>query len=285
MNFPWHKYTEKVLSRRNTLQVFVTNSCNLACAGCFAKNVMQECKGHISVEEYTSAIKDFIKKGGRQVNLLGGEPLIHPKLKDLIQINNAQGLKTTIYTNGTLLDRFKTEDFCGAKLRVSIYSLEGNKGAYNIPRTDIKFDANFMVSRRTTLDEICECAEYVEKNYDSDVFFIFSMRELDNPEQEFFYDTKDCMPNLEYKRLVHDFLSRYNGNMDIHISKRGVFESTTTLPDNQCRFANYFVGGKIIQCPYDVANLKFQPDYEFGERFCQQNNSCLMSKIVLQKKE
>lgn len=73
--------------------------------------------------------------------------------------------------------------------------------------------------------------------------------------------------------------------MEIHISKRGVFESTKSLADNKCVFANYFKGNKIIQCPYDVVNMKFQKDYEFGKRFCQHNNSCLMSKIVLKKKK
>ena len=92
------------------------------------------------------------------------------------------------------------------------------------------------------------------------------------------------MPVLKYKELIHNFLERYSGNMEIHVSKRGVFESTKTLPDNKCKFANYFIGGKIIQCPYDVVNLKFQNDYEFGKRNCQQNNTCLMSKVIYKRK-
>jgi hypothetical protein len=71
--------------------------------------------------------------------------------------------------------------------------------------------------------------------------------------------------------------------MEIHISKRGVFESTKTLPDTKCRFSNQFIGGKVIQCPYDIVNMKFQTDYNFGTRDCQHNSTCLMSKIILRR--
>ena len=141
-----------------------------------------------------------------------------------------------------------------------------------------------MVSKKTTVEGLLKSASYLEDNFDSKVFFISSIRELDNPRKEFFDDTKICMPLFQYKELVHEFLDKYNGNMSIHISKRGVFESTKTLPDTKCNFANYFIGGKIVQCPYDVVNLKFQKGYEFGKRNCQQNNTCLMSKIILKRK-
>ena len=285
MRFPWHKYEELSLSRRNTLQIFITNACNLKCNGCFARKVIKENNSHISVKEYGDVIDEFLKKDGGQVNLLGGEPLLHPQLKILLQINKDKELKTTIYTNGYFLGKYNPEDFDAAKLRVSIYGAEDNKGAHNIPKTDIPFDANFMVSKNTNLEGLIKSAKHVEKNHNCNVFFISSIRELDNERQEFFDDTDICMPILKYKELVHDFLKKYDGEMDIHISKRGVFESTKTVADNKCRFANYFIGGKIIQCPYDVVNLKFQKDYEFDERYCQQNNSCLMSKIKLRKKE
>jgi hypothetical protein len=142
-----------------------------------------------------------------------------------------------------------------------------------------------MVSKNTTVDEMLESAYYMEENFRCNVFFIFSLLELENDGQEFFTPPPNGLNSLEYKKMVHEFLRRYEGNLDIHISKRGVFESTTTLPDNKCRFANYFIGGKIIQCPYDVVNVKYQNDYEFGCRNCQHNNTCLMSKIVLKKKK
>ncbi|MBT3398318.1 radical SAM protein [archaeon] len=286
MRFPWNKYEEQKLERRNTLQMFITNDCDLRCRGCFARNIIGEDKKNMSLEEYLKTIEIFLKKGGKQINLLGGEPLLHPELKGMIGINRKRGLKTTIYTNGSFLGRYVPTDFTDAKLRVSLYCKSGAaKSAESLPTTGIPFDANFMVSGNTDLGELLGSAEYVEKNHGCKTFFISSIRELDNPRKEFFDDTEITMPVLKYKELVHQFLEEYTGDMAIHVSKRGVFESTTTAADNKCRFSNYFIGGKIIQCPYDVVNLKFQPDYDFGERHCQQNNSCLMSKIILKPKQ
>lgn len=280
MRFPWYKYRELSLSKRNTLQVFITNRCNLRCDGCFARNVMDEHTVDMSVREYRKAIQHAIYKGVKQINILGGEPFLHSYLPEFCRYNKVFGLKTTIYTNGTLMGRW--DNLHGAKIRVSIYGLDGDKGMTNLFGQQIKhpFDANFMVSAGTTLKGMLKVARISEEAYQCRVFFIFSMRECENG---FFRDSENTMPVIDYKRLVHNFLDQYDGNMEIHISKRGVFESTLNLPHCKCKFANYFIGGKIIQCPYDVVNLKYQDDYEFDIRYCQQNNTCLMSKVIYQK--
>ena len=284
MKFPWNKYEELPLERRNTLQIFITNKCNLRCTGCFARNVMGEREQDISLEEYRKVVWDFVNKGGRQINLLGGEPLLHFDLIELLKINKDHNLKTTIYTNGSMLDPYYLSDFQDVKLRVSIYSYQGkNKSCLSIPINAPKFDGNFMVSSKTKITELLRSAARCEFTYGCKVFFISSLRELDNPRREFFDDTDLTMPVLEYKELVHAFLNAYDGDMEIHVSKRGVFESTTSQCGNKCRFANYFIGGKIIQCPYDVVNEKYQDDYEFDKRYCQHNNSCLMSKVIYRK--
>ena len=286
MLFPWDKYEELELSRRNTLQVFVTNNCNLNCDGCFARKAMATDKsGNMTLDEYIKVIADFQRRGGEQINILGGEPLLHPNITDMTTINSEQGIKTTIYTNGYFIDRFTRLDFHGAKLRVSIYSKSGKtKSLDRLPPTELEFDTCFMVSRGTTTQELLESARVLEGEYNCPVFFISSIRELDNPRKEFFDDTDLSMPVLKYKELVHEFLRAYTGSMEIHISKRGVFESTKTLADTRCRFANYLADSRIVQCPYDLINEKFQPDYSFGTRSCQQNSTCLMSKIVLRRK-
>jgi len=292
MKFPWDKYKELPTERRNTLQIFITNKCNLSCRGCFVRKVTEKDNQNISLDEYEKVIIDFIQKDGKQINLLGGEPLLHPKLREIIEINKKYKLKTTIYTNGKSFAPYLNNEFEDVKLRVSIYSYRGfdkfelpeYKSCLSIPSDAPLFDANFMVSSKTTVDELLHSAERCECLYRCKVFFISSIRELDNENKEFFDDTDLTMPILEYKSLIHNFLNKYNGDLDIHVSKRGVFESTVSQCGNKCKFANYFIGGKIIQCPYDVVNLKYQDDYEFDKRFCKQNNSCLMSKVIYRKR-
>ncbi|MFH0831466.1 MAG: radical SAM protein [archaeon] len=284
MLFPWNKYKEVSTCRRNTLQIFITNRCNLRCKGCFARFVMNKSSSDISLEEYRNAISEFLKKGGKQINLLGGEPLLHPKLRDIIKINRKHRIKTTIYTNGSFLCNYNKQDFKGIKLRVSLYCKNGSiKSADSLPKTNMPLEVCYMVSKNTKVKDLLDSANHIEKNYNCNVFFISSIRELNNPGKEFFDDTGLTMNLLKYKEIVHKFLQFYNGNMEIHISKRGVFESTKTLAEHKCRFANYFAGRRIIQCPYDIINLKFQGDYRFNQRDCQQNNTCLMSKIILKR--
>jgi MoaA/NifB/PqqE/SkfB family radical SAM enzyme len=292
MKFPWYKYKELPLSKRNTLQIFITNVCNLKCDGCFAREVMKkDSKAYISMEEYCSAIKTAMNKGVKQINILGGEPLLHNSLHLMCEYNKLNNLKTTIYTNGTLLgNNYPIEYFHGAKLRVSLDSFKTTKKCVdNLIKSNFpinKIDANFMTTTETTLSDLYNSANVLE-NYGCRVFFIFNMQELKNNNQEFFdcSGNKLVLPVLDYKNLVHKFLEVYNGDMEIHISKRGVFESTLSLPHNKCKFANYFIDGKIIQCPYDVINLKYQDDYEFDKRYCQQNSTCLMSKIKVQRRK
>jgi len=286
MKFPWHKYQELPLSRRYTLQIFITNRCDLQCTGCFARKVMKD-SVDIDLDEYERAVDVFWRRGGRQINLLGGEPLLHPHLEAMLIYNQKLGLKTTIYTNGRKLDGFSGEAFAkyNAKLRVSLYgTFHPGKGIHNVMDAQVPFDANFMVSRTTTVEDMLSTAESVESTGMCKVFFISSLRELDNPRKEFFDDTDLTMPVIEYKELVHQFMWQYEGDMDIHVSKRGVFESTKTLPDCHCNFANYIIGGKIIQCPYDLVNEVYCRDYTLGKRPCHHNSTCLMSKVVYRRK-
>lgn len=280
MKFPWNKYYEVAANRVATLQIFITNKCNLNCKGCFARKMMQD-NEEISMDEYKKAVQTAIRKGVKKINLLGGEPLLHSKLREILEFNKEERLKTTIYTNGTSFRGYCPSDFDGVKLRVSIYSYKGDgKSCLSITDDGFEFDANFMVSSKTTVDELIMSANRCELLCNCKVFFISSLRELDNHRQEFFDDTEITMPVIKYKELVHEFLNCYNGNMDIHVSKRGVFESTTLLPYMFCNFANYFIGGKIIQCPYDIVNQKTQNDYQFKSRYCQHNTTCLMSKVI-----
>jgi len=84
MKFPWYKYEECKVDRINTLQIFITNDCNLKCTGCFARNIMGDDKAYISIEEYKEVIQKAKDKGCERITLIGGEPLKHPFLREMI---------------------------------------------------------------------------------------------------------------------------------------------------------------------------------------------------------
>ena len=129
MKFPWNKYVELPTKHLNTLQVFITNACNLKCEGCFARKIMGNSCEHMSIDEYTKVAHNLAYyKHGEKINLLGGEPLMHPELCRILDINVGLRkydrdsywpiLSTTIYTNGLLLSKYTKEDFKYAKVRV-----------------------------------------------------------------------------------------------------------------------------------------------------------------------
>jgi hypothetical protein len=213
-------------------------------------------------------------------------------LEKLIDINRSRNLRTTVYSNGGHMalwsDDFLKKCFKDVTIRLSLYSRSGaGKSLESIKKLGMRgipIEICFMVSSTTTAEELLLTAIEIERDFNCKVFFISSLRELDNPRKEFFDDTPLTMPVMKYKELVHDFLNGYEGNMEIHVSKRGVFESTVSVTEHKCRFANYVIGGKIVQCPYDLVNMKFQEDYEFGKRNCQHNSSCLMSKVIYRRR-
>ncbi len=278
MIFPWEKYEELPIQCRNTLQVFVTPVCNLHCEGCFARKVMAE-GTEINLDEYQTAVGIAKSKGAEQINLLGGEPLMHKNVRDFVAFDRRLKLKTTIYTNGYYLNQWPIfED--DVKLRVSLYYAHGGYKSLDTLQANQPVDICFMVSRKTKVEELLEVVEDPRCR----ILFISSIRELDNPRHEFFDDTDNTMPVMRYKELVHEFLWRYDGPKEIHVSKRGVFESTINPGLHRCRFANYIPGGKIIQCPYDIVNLRYQEEYRFGIRPCQHNSTCLMSKVIYRRR-
>ena len=97
MKFPWNKYEEFNVNKRSTLQIFITNDCNLRCDGCFVRNIMGDSKSHMSMEEYKRAVDTACLKGVERITLIGGEPLKHPQIREMMLYNQTKNLKTTIF--------------------------------------------------------------------------------------------------------------------------------------------------------------------------------------------
>ena len=81
----------------------ITERCNLRCAHCFAE---ANCVGNEmtlqSIREII--IPQFIKNQVVKVTLTGGEPLVHPHVKEITASLLENGIGVSICTNGTLID-------------------------------------------------------------------------------------------------------------------------------------------------------------------------------------
>lgn len=79
----------------------ITRTCNLRCIHCYADSHAEIYPGELNWEQCCSVIDDLADYRVSALLLSGGEPLLHPRLPDLLRRATERGLKVTISTNGT----------------------------------------------------------------------------------------------------------------------------------------------------------------------------------------
>ena len=108
--------------------VEITNVCNLSCA--FCPGTVRP-KRFLAPEEFRAVAGKLRGHTGYLYLHVMGEPLLHPKLGEILSIAHELGFHVCLTTNGTLLPR--TADVLLSapalhKVSVSLHSFEGNDG-------------------------------------------------------------------------------------------------------------------------------------------------------------
>jgi len=89
--FPW------TLTDNPIGWVEITDSCNIDCRGCYRRRM----EGHKSLVEIEAEIRFMQRyRNVDQINLAGGEPLVHPQIVDIVRFIHDTGLKPCIISNG-----------------------------------------------------------------------------------------------------------------------------------------------------------------------------------------
>ena len=107
--------------------VSVTNVCNATCDFCaFAhdKGVVKD-RRWLDRERFIEALPILHRRGVRYVNFQGGEPLLHPKVKDLVAAVHAAGMRPALITNGWLLPE-KIDQLIEAGLGTLLVSIDSH---------------------------------------------------------------------------------------------------------------------------------------------------------------
>lgn len=81
------------------LNYYVTYRCNARCSFC---DIWEKPSPYVTVAAATANLRAARKLGVRVVDFTGGEPLLHRELADLLRIARAEGMLTTVTTNGML---------------------------------------------------------------------------------------------------------------------------------------------------------------------------------------
>lgn len=90
------------------IDIPITDSCNLNCAGCLSFSSLSKSPNHVKIEELVKSVEHLEKIGCSPsvYSLSGGEPLLHPNLKELISsLKEVTNKPINILTNGILIKK------------------------------------------------------------------------------------------------------------------------------------------------------------------------------------
>src|SRR4051812_39214238 len=113
----------KRLIDRKPLQcsLYVTDRCNLDCAYC---TEYDNSRPHPSLENLKKWVKKIRDLGTMRIALVGGEPLVHPDIVELVRYCRELGFATSLTTNGFLLTRKLLKELEEAGLQVMQISVD-----------------------------------------------------------------------------------------------------------------------------------------------------------------
>ena len=95
------------------LKVFY--GCNLKCEMC---NHWRETREPpVSADRFKEVITQLAELGTQKIHISGGEPMLRPQIPELVEHASSLGIKVTMTTNGTLIDKVKARRLVEAGLR------------------------------------------------------------------------------------------------------------------------------------------------------------------------
>lgn len=113
-------------STRKPVVVFnITRACNLECVHCYAGSGPQSFPGQISTDTIKTVLEDLADFGVPAVLFSGGEPMVHSDFSEILDHASQLNLRTTLSTNGTLIDEETAEELKESGLRYVGISLDG----------------------------------------------------------------------------------------------------------------------------------------------------------------
>ena len=103
----------------------ITTKCNLKCKHCYSESVDQPAPDELSTEDAFQLMDDLSNWGIGLLVIDGGEPLCREDLLDVVKYASAKGIRTTLGSNGTLIDEAMAKKMLDAGVRSIAISVDG----------------------------------------------------------------------------------------------------------------------------------------------------------------
>lgn len=134
------------MKKFSKIYVEITNKCNMNCSFC-SKTSRED--RFMTVQEFEEIVKEISKFTSLIALHVKGEPLLHPNLKEMLNISEKYNLKVNITTNATLLHKQLNTILTSPSIRqinISLHSAEQNGIDEN----------NYITNIFNAIDSICE---------------------------------------------------------------------------------------------------------------------------------
>ncbi|WP_323183511.1 radical SAM protein [Streptomyces sp. NBC_00091] len=82
-----------------SLELEITGKCQLACTHCLSMSSPQASHGAMTPENWRAVVIDAAALGIRTIQLIGGEPTVHPHWREFTELGVSLGLHVEVYSN------------------------------------------------------------------------------------------------------------------------------------------------------------------------------------------
>lgn len=137
------------------VNLVINSQCNLKCAYCFGRYSFRP-QRYLSFEKLKELIDLLYQKGTRYILIQGGEPFLHPQLREILNYLIKKKIVCAIVSNGTLPEVIKKTPEI-AYLDNICFSLDGNK------------EGNDLIRGKGVFDKVLESIRVVRENFDTPI--------------------------------------------------------------------------------------------------------------------
>lgn len=148
----------------------ITQNCNLICRHCYEESSRRTCKPEMTFENFTFIVDELVQFGVSGIQLVGGEPLVHSRIREMIDYVAGKFSYIEIYTNGTLLTDALLNQIAhhGMTLALSYYSEDPKlhdsvtctKGSFSLTHRNIQKALDMGVSVRLASVEMKDVPQF-----------------------------------------------------------------------------------------------------------------------------
>lgn len=220
------------------IQFFPTLRCDQQCSFCFNRGIAAA--EEITPGNFGKLASKISAIGIQELDILGGEPTLHPCLSDIIGIAGQNGLKTSLSTNGSNINVLKrlSDKHVPNLLTIGI-SINGKKTTDGLH--------NYIIAYKPLLKSICTQKSFISESAthylalpDINYYLLF----MDTPFND---DLKESLPFYEFHKKLKEAQTE-------HKKLQGVFCSGF-VPDIERHPIL-----ELVRCPAGTTKLSVMPD-------------------------